>query len=67
MAKPFLWFGPATVAELREQLNAVGSARLEIHDDGRDATIVVVPEDADGARGQPLRPLNESHWCPPDC
>lgn len=67
MAKPFLWFGWETVAQLRAQLLTVTAARLEIHDDGREVTLVVVPEEADGAKGKPLQPLNESHWCPPDC
>lgn len=67
MAKPFLWFPARTVAQLRDQLNSVGAARLEIHEDAHEATLVVVPEEADGAKGKPLQPLNESHWCPPSC
>lgn len=68
MAKPFVWFGPETVAELWSQLNVAGLCRLEIHEDeARNVTLVLVPIDDAGAKGKPLQPLNESHWCPPDC
>lgn len=68
MAKPFIWFGPETTEKLLEQLLGAGRARLEIHeDDNRNFTLQVVPELADRAPAKPLGPLNESHWCPPDC
>lgn len=69
MARPFHWFPPETVAELRDQLNDAGpGARLEIVQDGHDMTMHVIPagDVSDEARSR-FVPLNKSHVCPPDC
>lgn len=64
--RPFHWFGPDSVAALREKLNAAGpGAILEVHQHGQDMTLWVVPAGIvalEGGGG-----VNESHICPPVC
>ena len=66
--QPFHWFGPETVDALREQLNAAGSCRLEVHQRGGALWLHVVPEGVTTeAAAAKVVPLNKSHLCPPDC
>lgn len=66
MARPFHWFGPESVAQLKAELDAGLVARLEVHQDGTDMTLHVVHEGdlvVEGGGGG----INESHVCPPSC
>lgn len=68
MARPFVWFGPDSVAQLRVLLSgASDQARLEVHEHqhGEFTLHVVEPGDviAEGGGGG----VNESHTCPPVC
>jgi hypothetical protein len=74
MARPFVWFDGDTITQLTDRLIDAGpGARLEIHFSGnaesgvagQDVTLEVVTPGMDAAAR--LKPLNESHWCPPDC
>lgn len=66
MPRPFWWFSGDSVRALRERLNAAGdTARLEVHLDGNDMTLDVVPADVIPAAPSPS--INESHICPPVC
>lgn len=61
----YWWFEGDSVSELRRQLMAAGSPRLEVHLDGRKILLLVIPE---GRVGQTSNaPINESHPCPPLC
>lgn len=66
MSRPFWWFQGKSVEELTEALiNAGSSARLEVHLDGQDMTLHVVPLIAlEGGGGGGI---NDSHVCPPQC
>jgi hypothetical protein len=67
MSRPYWWFQGATVAALRERLNAASpDAVLEVHLNGEKMTLDVVEPDA--ARGEErVTALNESFICPPVC
>lgn len=63
----YWWFGDPTVSELTARLNAAGAgARLEVRIDAQKSmTLQVV---AGGATADTtVKPLNDSHLCPPDC
>ncbi len=67
MARPFIWFGPASVQALRTALAAASpAARLEIHEEVHDDFTLRVVEPGEvspeGGGG-----INESHVCPPLC
>ena len=64
MSRPFHWFQGASVEELTRQLVANPGARLEVHQDGQDMTLLIVPPGvvAEGGGG-----IDDSHICPPDC
>jgi len=66
MPKPFHWFGPASVVDLTAKLLAHPVARLEVHEDGPDMTLLVIYADevvTEGGGGG----VNDSHICPPVC
>jgi len=60
----YWWFQGQTVIDLTAQLNAAGpDAVLEVHPDGDGILLhVIAPGEAAA-----LKPLNESHPCPPVC
>jgi hypothetical protein len=62
----YWWFGPDSVAQLRDHLNsAAPDCRLEVRPDGDDLTLHVVP---DGVSSQDSALVtNKSFLCPPIC
>ena len=66
MARPFHWYEGASVEELTRQLVANPGARLEVHQDGQDMFLHVVPAGAVSTEGGGGG-INESHICPPVC
>lgn len=67
MSRPYHWFQGESVQQLVKQLTAAGvdTARLEVHQDGKEMTFLVVPEVA--AESHNANHINDSHLCPPDC
>ena len=64
----YWWFQGATIAALRDRLNAVlddPEAVLIVKREGRGITLQVL--DSRVAESVQLAPLNESHPCPPFC
>lgn len=64
----YWWFDGATIAALRDRLNAVlgkPDAYLTVTPQGRELFLDVIDPGQDVAAR--LGPLNESHICPPDC
>jgi hypothetical protein len=67
MSRPYWWFRGATVAALKERLNAASpEAILEVHLDGQKMTLDVVEPDATPGEER-AGALNESFICPPVC
>lgn len=62
----YWWFEGDSVSELRRQLNAIESPRLEVHPDGRKILLYVTVATGAGA-STVAGPINESHPCPPWC
>lgn len=76
MKKPHGWLNLETVLELRDQLNAAGlEPGLEFDLKGTELTLQVLGTGETPTRKlevgaqavRQFRPLNDSHWCPPDC
>lgn len=66
MSRPYWWFAGESVKKIRAELIAAGdSARIEVHLDGNDMRIHVIPEVTilEGGGGG----TNDSHICPPHC
>lgn len=66
MSRPFWWFSGDSVKKIRQELLDAGDdARIEVHLDGVDMTIHVIPPvgAAEGGGGG----TNDSHVCPPQC
>jgi hypothetical protein len=69
----YWWFGPESVARLREQLNAVGDdvERLMAIPYAKDGQLAlkfrVIPTAEASARVAPMPDVNDSWQCPPIC
>lgn len=64
MSRPYWWFQGASVKQLRAELDAAGdSARFEVHLDGMNMTLHVIPE----VQVESHEGINDSHACPPSC
>ena len=67
MSRPFWWFQGESVKKIRAELIAAGDgARIELHPDENEMTVVIVPEfEEEGGGGG--GGTNDSHVCPPSC
>lgn len=64
--RKFWWFRGASVEQLKTHLSGVGpECRLEVHLDGDEMTLHVVPESLGPTEGGGS--TNDSHVCPPHC
>jgi hypothetical protein len=67
VARPYWWYQGESVKKIRAELNAAGDeARIEVHLDGNDMTVHVIPPVAP-AGGGGGGGTNDSHVCPPSC